>query len=267
MNKGLLHRLKRKIIPKKKKSEVPFSFLGEVSPIDVSNPEDVFIIGFPKSGNTLLNHIIAHLFYGLNEKASRSMISLIVPDIHANTHYFRLNEICFFKSHSLPIPRYKKVIYIMRDGREALLSYYHMNKNMGQDISLEELFTGQTKIFGTVWHEHIAQWEKNPYQAEILWLKYEELVENKLKVLKKICGFLNIKRSEKELNQVVNLTSFKHMKNLEQRKDWQRMKNTWKTGTFFVRHGKIDSYKKEVNKALVSKFESRNKEMLEKYYS
>ena len=106
-------------------------FTGGLNPISETAAGDVFIVGYPKSGNTLMQHIIAHLYYGLNKNSGRSMISLIVPDVYRNSHYFRLNEVCFFKSHDLPNPRYRKVIYIMRDGRQALLSYYHMQKKHG----------------------------------------------------------------------------------------------------------------------------------------
>ena len=45
--------------------------------------------------------------------------------------------------------QYKKVIYIMRDGREALLSYYHMARNMGTPVSLEDLYSGKIKLYDT----------------------------------------------------------------------------------------------------------------------
>lgn len=125
------------------KVQTPIRFPGGLTPIHETNPEDVFIVGFPKSGNTLMQHIITHLVYGINEEGSRSMVNLIVPDIYANSHYFRFNTVCYFKSHERPQPNYKRVIYLVRDGREALLSYYHMMKNMGKDISLTDQLPGK----------------------------------------------------------------------------------------------------------------------------
>ena len=224
-----------------KKIQTPgVNFPGGILPINNTMLNDVFIVGFPKSGNTLMQHIIAHLYYGLNEEASRTMVNLITPDIYANSHYFRFNEVCFFKSHDLPKPEYKKVIYIMRDGREALLSYYHMMKNMGTPVSLKDLYSGKIKLYNVTWGEHIAQWESNPYQADILWIKYEDLKANKINILQRICTFLNIDRSTNELEKVIEFTSLKHMKEMEKRIDWAKMKkNKFLMGKNFVRQGML----------------------------
>ncbi len=248
------------------KSKVPIevskskiNLLGGLRPINETLPEDVFIVGFPKSGNTLMQHIISHLNYGLNEEGSRSMVNLIVPDIYANTHYFRFNDICFFKSHERPNPHYKKVIYVMRDGREALLSYHYMMKNMGEDVSLEDLYTGQIPIYGGLWHEHIEAWQKNPYKAEILWIKYEDLILDKKTEITRICEFLNLERSLTEISDVIANTSFNHMKSLEKRNDWKKMNTelSFNKGDF-VRKGKINSFTKEVPKNLILKFEKNS---------
>tara|TARA_R110002124_G_scaffold34400_5_gene113010 strand:- start:906 stop:1733 length:828 start_codon:yes stop_codon:yes gene_type:complete len=251
-----------------KKIQTPgVNFPGGILPINNTMLNDVFIVGFPKSGNTLMQHIIAHLYYGLNEEASRTMVNLITPDIYANSHYFRFNEVCFFKSHDLPKPEYKKVIYIMRDGREALLSYYHMMKNMGTPVSLKDLYSGKIKLYNVTWGEHIAQWESNPYQADILWIKYEDLKANKINILQRICTFLNIDRSTNELEKVIEFTSLKHMKEMEKRIDWAKMKkNKFLMGKNFVRQGGLDSYKKEVRNTLIKIFEKNEYKALEKYY-
>lgn len=244
-------------------------FPGGLKTISETKPEDVFIVGFPKSGNTLMQHIIAHLVYGLNNEASRSMVNLIVPDIYANSHYFRFNDRCFFKSHDLPKPEYKKVIYIMRDGREALLSYYHMMYNMGKPVSLEDLYSNKIKLFGATWSEHIEAWEKNPFNSEILWIRYEDLYSNKLIELEKICVFLNLNRSVNELNEVEMFTSFEFMSNLETKSDWKQIKSNknFTQGSSFVRKGKLDTYKEEVTENLIKYFNDENTRLLKKYYN
>lgn len=241
-------------------------FPGGITPIESTNDDDVFIVGFPKSGNTLMQHIIAHLAYGLNEVSSRSMVNLIVPDIYANSHYFRFNDVCFFKSHDLPKPEYKKVIYIIRDGRDALWSYYHMMENMGTPVSLEDLYLGKVKLFNATWGEHIEQWEQNPYNAEMLWVKFEDLKKNIYKELERISQFLNIEKSSEELKNVVRFSSLDHMKELEKRSDWVKMKNknNFYKGSF-VRNGGENDYIKEVSNEILNHFNFSNLEALKKY--
>ncbi len=248
--------------------ESPYRFPGGLQPISQTEPQDIFIVGFPKSGNTLMQHILAHLYYGLNSIASRTMINLIVPDVYSNSHYFRFDNTCFFKSHERPNSNYKRVIYLIRDGRQALLSYYYMLENLGQSVNLEELYDGTTKIYGGSWSGHIAAWEANPFDAEILFIKYEDIVLNKKDVLRQLCGFLNIDRSEAELQKVIDLTSIEHMKEMEARDDWKRMKKEkgFYSGSF-VRKGSVDSFKNKVSGPLITKFEKLNSEMLLKHYS
>ncbi len=243
-------------------------FSAVIKPIDYSEDDDVFVVGFPKSGNTLMQQIIAQLVYGLNSSASRTMVELIAPDVYGNSHYFRFNDVCFFKSHELPKPEYRKVIYMIRDGREALLSYYHMKKNIGKEIELSELYNDKHKIFGTTWSGHIRAWEENKFGAEILFVRYEDLMKDKKSELIKICDFLKIQRKEKEIEQTIHQTSFEFMKSLEQKPDWTYLKKgLFKEGKNFVRKGEIDSYKEEVSEELLTTFESNNSEILNKYYS
>ncbi|OIQ30640.1 MAG: hypothetical protein BM564_00025 [Bacteroidetes bacterium MedPE-SWsnd-G2] len=264
----LYERLKKRIFNSKPYNKIDLNYFPVgMTPISDTKDNDVFIVGFPKSGNTLMQHIISHLVYGLNENVSRSLINFISPDIYTNRYYFRFNDTCFFKSHNLPEKRYRKVIYIMRDGREAILSYHHMMKNMGMNVSLEELYTGEQKIFNVHWDEHIKSWEKNPFSAEILWIKYEDLLNNKFEELKKICIFLKLDRNEKELSNVMKYTSFEFMKALENKGDWVQMKKgKFLKGKNFVRKGKLDTFKFEVSEELLKKFEELNSDSLNKYY-
>ena len=94
-----------------------------------------------------------------------------------------------------------------------------------------------------------------------------DIVKNKIHVLKELCVFLGIERSEAELQNVNTLTSIEHMKELESREDWKRMKQEkgFNSGSF-VRKGKIDSFKDKIPEKLLQKFEALNSAVLNKYY-
>lgn len=177
---------------------------------------------------------------------SHNGVSLVFPD--AASFVFMYKEI------------YKKVIYLLRDGREAMISYYHMVKNMGVDITLQDLYSGKISIHGGMWHEHVNEWEKNPYKADILFVKYEDLIMDKMKVLEQLCNFLKINRSIEELEKVIEYTSFNFMKNLEKSEDWTRMKKevNFNKGSF-VRKGAINSFKEEVTEDLLKTFVQNSK--------
>ncbi len=240
-----------------------------LTPIENTEDQDIFIIGFPKSGNTWLNNIVAHLVYGLNYNQSKGLIDCIVTDMHAYKFYKRINNVCYFKSHSLPESKFKKVIYIYRDGRDALLSYYHMNKNLNNDLKLEDYFSKSSNLYPCKWHEHINAWFKNPYNADIIYIKYETLKEDPVSEIKKIANFINCNYTDHIIDYIIEQTSFKSMQQLEKNDViWKKSKENqgWKDTKMFVRKGEIGGYKSEVSQKLIEEFNDYSFKELKKLY-
>ncbi len=258
----LFHRIKNRLV--KKEAKV-LPFIGQRKISDTED-HDIFIIGFPKSGNTWMQHIISHLYYHLNGNQSRSIINMIVPDVYANSHYLRLSDVAFFKSHDLPKPHHKKVIYIVRDGRDALLSYYHMQKNRSHDVQLKDFFSKEAKLFPSLWHEHVEAWTENPNNANILYIKYEDLIYKNHETIKTIGQFINASNlSQDFINYVSEETSFDSMRNVEKHDNaWKesKKKSKIKEGAFFVRKGKVGEYATDVPEELIQHFNSFSKKAL-----
>lgn len=231
--------------------------------------EDVFITGYPKSGNTLLQHAVAHLVFGLKKDASKSLINSCVTEYYNNPWFFRHNPCHYFKSHELPNETFKKVIYIVRDGREAIRSFYYMLQNMNQKVSLENLYTSGGKSFVGTWSNHVSKWLENPHDADILFIKYEDLTKKKKEVLISLCKFLSIERTVEELQLVLEATSLENMKKMEQDFSWQRSKShkTWKEHAQFVREGSVKGFvnDEQIKEEWVQKFEDLSKDMLQKF--
>jgi len=234
-----------------------------------TNNEDVFIIGYPKSGNTLLQHIVAHLVFGLRKDAPKSLINSCVTEWYNNPMFFRHEKRHFFKSHELPDEKFKKVIYIIRDGRDAVRSYYYMQKNLGKNVSLDDLYSSGGKTFRGTWASHVDKWTANKYKADILYIKYEDLLKNKRNEIDRICSFLGIERTDQEIKNVLEATSFENMKTMEKSYSWSRMKSfkDWKKEGNFVREGKSGGFKLEDNlkKPSLDNFISASRSMLEEY--
>lgn len=233
------------------------------------NEEDIFIVGYPKSGNTLLQHLVAHLVFGLKADTSKSLINSCVTEHYNNPWFFRHDKRHFFKSHELPKPAYKNVIYITRDGREAIRSYYYMLNNLNKEVSLETLYDNGGDSFVGTWNNHLKQWTENPHGANILFVRYEDLLANKKMEIERICDFLSIERTTLEIEEVMDRTSLENMKEMEKGYSWQRSKShkTWKESGSFVREGSAQGFKKDemVTEASVNLFVNLSEEMLKEY--
>ena len=238
-------------------------------PMGNFTPEDVFVIGYPKSGNTLLQHILAHLVFGLRADTPKTLINSCVTEYYNNPKFFRYNQRHFFKSHERPNEQYKNVIYIVRDGRAAVRSHYYMMRFLNKDCSLKQLYADGGSTFVGTWVDHVKEWSENKYNANILYVKYEELLEDKMNELSRICNFLNIFRTPLELQNVVDATSLENMKQMESDYSWKRMKTfkNWKEEGRFVREGKTagHSMDDQIEPEWIEKFEEISASMLKEY--
>ncbi len=223
-------------------------------PINNTKEEDIFITGFPKSGNTWMQNLISGLLYGLDTSLLPDTLTQeLVPDIYGKTYYKRFHSVNFFKSHELPKPHMKRVIYLVRDGRDAMASYYAMNRALGKNVTLKEMIVDGKEIYPSKWYVHIREWLKNPYNSNILVVKYEDLISEPYKQLERILGFSKLDRSPEILKRTIEGNSFENMKMKEEKFGWNNDK--WDPNERCIRRGKIGSYKEEISKNLIDYLE------------
>jgi hypothetical protein len=217
--------------------------------------EDVFIVGYPKSGNTWFQDIVAALAFGaLPEFAPQLLVQDLVPDAGASaTYYKRYATPMFFKSHALPAPDHKRVVYLLRDGRDAMVSFYHhivAMENRKVDF-LETVQTGKG-LFPCKWHEHVQAWLANPFQAKMIVIKYEELKSNTARELQRFCDFAGLKRSPEFLQMIAEGTAFEKMRDKEIKLGSGDPR--WPKDKTFRRRGAAGSYKDEMPPEVLSAF-------------
>jgi len=212
-------------------------------PLSKIAPTDIIIAGFPKSGNTWFQHLLASIVFGCNgEYTPDTLVQELIPDVHFKNYFRRYSEVAYFKSHYLPKPEYKKVIFLIRDGRDAMVSYYHYNKKLGYDTTLTKMVREGDTVFPCMWHIHIQKWLENPYKADMIFVRYEDLLNDPLAEMKKVCKFINIERSDAYLEQSIATCSFDKMSKREKEQGWEG----WNKEKTFLRSGKIGDYKKEM---------------------
>jgi Sulfotransferase domain len=223
-------------------------------PITETKPADIFIAGYPKSGNTWMQNLVAGVAYNLDpEHLSDSQILNLVPDVHACRHYQRRQTPMYFKTHHLPRPEYRRVIYLLRDGRDVMVSYYHHLRALnGDDVDFSEIVRTGRHLSPSKWHDHVNAWRSNPFGAEILTVRYEDLLENPVSELRRVCEFAGIERSPEVLENVCRQSSFSKMREKEEKTGWANPK--WPDSRFFVRRGEAGSFKDEMPEDVLSVF-------------
>jgi hypothetical protein len=226
-------------------------------------PDDVFIVSYPKSGNTWTRFLIGNLVH--HEPVTFANVETLVPSIyvHPDRVLRRLPRI--LKSHECFDPRYRKVIYIARDPRDVAVSYYHHCIKMrwlSDQCSLDEFvprfMQPEFEInFGT-WSDHLLSWLGTRRDSEnFLFIRYEDLIDNPQAELARVAALLKIDAGQERLQRAVNLSSADRMRDLEKQQgdQWALIKESRKDKSF-VRSAKSGGWRTVLSAQSVAKIEA-----------
>jgi hypothetical protein len=228
-------------------------------PMIAVDPRDIFIVGYPKSGNTWLQNLVSGLVYGMDARlAPDKLIHELVPDVHYKRYFTRFATPTYFKSHAMPLPHYRKVVYILRDGRDVMVSYFHhldaLSRKTGVVASWDAILDERRGLFeGRHWHEHVDAWIANPYGAEMFLVRYEDLLEHPLRELQRLSDFFAISADESRLEEVRRNAAFDEMQRKEVK--FGHTNPDWPKDRFFSRRGQAGSYRDEMPYMVRDRFE------------
>lgn len=217
--------------------------------------DDTFLVGYPKSGNTWLQFQMASLLSENVEDVDYLHLHTIVPDIHyvdAAT-IAQMKRPRVMKSHFPFRDEYRRVIYIVRDPRDVVISYYfHFLKIRKIDDAyplekfVERFIKGEVDEFG-VWNEHVHGWMRleNDPSIDYMLIRYEDMLSDNLQVLTKVSEFFKKEVSEQRLNSIIQHCSIGNMKSMEKKQinEIEVFKNVRKD-IAFVRKGKSGDWRK-----------------------
>jgi hypothetical protein len=178
----------------------------------------------------------------------------------------RLPRPRILKSHEPFDPRYKKIIYIVRDPRDLAISLYHYDLKRGglpegypMDEFVQLFVAGSERVISWgPWGEHVVSWLSTRGGREgFLLIRYEDLIEDPQRELAKISALLKVDGSEEARARAVELSSIDRMKKLEkeQSRQWAETKNTRQDKTF-VRSGRTGEWRSGLSETSVLAIET-----------
>lgn len=228
-------------------------------------PDDIFLVSFPKSGNTWTRFLLANLRYP-EQPATFANIDRLVPDPTGTTKrdFERMPRPRIIKSHECFDPRYRRVIYIVRDPRDVVVSQYHYHRKLrkiADDSPIENFvarfLAGETCPHGS-WGQNVSTWlatsEGNP---RFLLLRYEDMVADTARELAKVVAFLNMSVSPEQIAQAVERSSADRMRKLEKTQtDLQGLTRGSRKDLSFVRAAGSGGWRSELPASMVEKIEA-----------
>uniref|UniRef100_A0A0K0F406 Sulfotransferase 6B1 (inferred by orthology to a human protein) n=1 Tax=Strongyloides venezuelensis TaxID=75913 RepID=A0A0K0F406_STRVS len=189
--------------------------------------DDIFVVSFPKSGNTWCRHIILQLinedyFNGLVDQFYESpiiecfggdVIELLPSPRVLKTH---------FDYEDIPKGDGVKYVFTIRNPKDVIVSYYHHHKNFDHyqfsegDFNLFfDLFINGKTEYGC-YFEYLKGWLPHIKNSNVLFIKYEDMSKDLEGYIKIIGNFIGGKaidtlNDEKKIKQIVENSKIQSM--------------------------------------------------------
>lgn len=205
--------------------------------------DDIFLISYPRSGNTWMRFLLAFIYYNCPPQDLKELETTI-PDIHTSLDFIneKLPRPRIIKSHFSEMPPQGKILYLYRDGRDSLISFYfYLYPNSEKRPTfLDFLNSGQKDTFVGNWSKHIQKAlsfrKKEPYRIHML--KYESLVSNPEFQLSQVLKFLELSVSEENLKSAIHVCSLENLKQME-----KQTRNLLPGEKPFFRNGSLEQWR------------------------
>jgi len=183
---------------------------------------DTYLVSYPKSGNTWIRFLLINYFLNPNRnKINYTDLEDFIPSIHKSTaeQINNLKGFRIIKSHFVK-NEYPKIIYIVRDGRDALVSYYYFLRDLKHfEGSFEEFYNSRS--FGDIgdWDVHVraAIDYQETHPEKIIIVAYEDLKNDTSAIFKRVIKFLGHSIDLDVLNLAIDISTFKTLKNMQKK--------------------------------------------------
>ncbi|KAF4076019.1 hypothetical protein AMELA_G00225550 [Ameiurus melas] len=189
--------------------------------------DDVIAVTYPKSGTTWMQEILPLLLNGgdftpvltipnwdrvpwLEESRTAQVIDkLSAPRAFVSHMHYHLMPSSFFSSKA-------KVIYVTRNPKDVLVSSFHFHQmasflhDPGNFEEFADKFLAGNVFFGK-WTDHVKSWRNTDLGDRILYITYEEMIQDLHGVLERISFFLGKHLNKDTLKHVTEHCEFKTM--------------------------------------------------------
>ena len=164
----------------------------------------VWLASYPRSGNSFLRILLHESFaiksYSLAGTREQDVAGEAVGQVvgHVNTDWSNelsaaaslSSERYFVKTHEEPTSPTDRCVYVVRDGRSAVLSYYHYLREFDRlDVSLDDVIDG--RVYAGSWSDHYLRWQPRD-RPNTLFMRYEDITFDPESAVKELADFLDL---------------------------------------------------------------------------
>lgn len=188
--------------------------------------DDIWLASYPRSGSHFVRFILISARHYLKHGVFPSDLSGMktIPDVHGGRLEFAACAPRIIKTHFPFDPRYRRVIHLVRDPRDVIVSYFHYSQGLPHLFSepLPSNYTLQqfVDLFlqGKVWpgdiREHTVSYGEHSGSVEYTCIRYEALLAEPRREYARLLEAAAIALPDDRLDALIAHTSFTNMRRL-----------------------------------------------------
>ena len=192
---------------------------------------DLILDTFPKSGSTWASYLL-HQLRSRGDTEFRDIkdevIDITPGHWDPTVNPFSIEQRYFprtFKTHGSYklCPKGGKYIYIARNPKDILISLYHFIHDLfciKEKVPIEDFYKnyyverfGTGHDIGNVW-DHLLGWYPHRTEQNVLWLHYEDLLEDRTKCIRIIAQFMDVKLDDNLLHFILKRSLIDNMRRI-----------------------------------------------------
>ena len=193
-------------------------------------PDDIFIVTYPKSGTTWTQMLVVQLLWEDGARFDHiSQRSPYLEDVLRFAHVDFLEKVPsprVIKTHMpywmLRPSKDSRILFVTREPRDTFVSCYHHFELVRRFRSSFDRFMGRI-VSGRggfmSWYQYMRGWMPHRNDANVLWLRYEDLRKDLEGQARRIAAFLNVPVPEERLPGILEQCSFESMRQQEHKFD------------------------------------------------
>jgi hypothetical protein len=226
---------------------------------------DVLIASYPRSGSTWLRLMLYDVLTG--EPSGFDVVNQAIPYVGRQRRARPLlpKGGRLLQTHERLPGRGIRVVYVVRDMRDVLVSEYRAQRRAGTQLnSLDEFvrnfLKGQVHEFGS-WQEHVSSWLSASRHADMFLLRYEDLRVATEAKMRELLQFLDLQTPAPKISAAIQSNSLERM----QKKEATASPAAFATvdqGLRFVGEGLVEGWRRRLTPEQVQAIERESGSLL-----
>jgi hypothetical protein len=208
--------------------------------------DDLFLASYPRSGNTWIRFLLADLVTG--KQASFQSVDEMLPNVGAHEGAPGLaGGRRLIKTHEAWRPEYHHGVYLIRDVRDVLISWYRVTRPDPDDLSdldafVSDFTTHRASPYGC-WSDHVRSWQRASERGlPITVYRFEDLKADPARALRDVAAALEIPATDEQVEGALARNTPEEMRRLEQ-EGTDYLKRAVGHRSMGVRRGKVGGWR------------------------